>query len=69
LLLDPVTTHAGRGGHGMGMIFCNRIMQSFGGGLRIESAVGEGTTVTMRFPGIRGRVQSGVGEARDNGAI
>jgi hypothetical protein len=44
-------------------------MQSFGGGLRIESAVGEGTTVTMRFPGIRGRVQSGVGEARDNGAI
>ncbi|CAB3642570.1 response regulator receiver sensor signal transduction histidine kinase [Paraburkholderia sp. GV068] len=69
LLLDPVTTHAGRGGHGMGMIFCNRIMQSFGGGLRIESAVGEGTTVTMRFPGIRGRVQSGVGEARDSGAI
>jgi signal transduction histidine kinase len=69
LLLDPVTTHAGRGGHGMGMIFCNRIMQSFGGGLRIESAVGEGTTVTMRFPGLRGRVQSGVGEARDSGAI
>ncbi|MDR7008186.1 hybrid sensor histidine kinase/response regulator (plasmid) [Paraburkholderia strydomiana] len=63
LLLDPVTTHAGRGGHGMGMIFCNRIMQSFGGGLRIESTVGEGTTVTMRFPGIRGRVQDGVSEA------
>jgi len=63
LLLDPVTTHAGRGGHGMGMIFCNRIMQSFGGGLRIESTVGEGTTVTMRFPGIRGRVHDGVNEA------
>jgi signal transduction histidine kinase len=38
-------------------------MQSFGGGLRIESTVGEGTTVTMRFPGIRGRVHDGVSEA------
>jgi two-component system, response regulator PhcR len=58
LLLDPVTTYAGAGGHGMGMIFCNRIMQSFGGSLRIESAVGAGTTVTMRFPGLRGRLQA-----------
>jgi signal transduction histidine kinase len=57
LLLDPVTTHAGKGGHGMGMIFCNRIMQSFGGGLRIDSTVGEGTTVTMRFPAFKGRMQ------------
>jgi C4-dicarboxylate-specific signal transduction histidine kinase len=50
LLQDPVTTYAGAGGHGMGMIFCNRIMQSFGGCLRIESTVGAGTTVTMGFP-------------------
>jgi len=63
LLLDPVTTHAGRGGHGMGMIFCNRIMQSFGGGLGIESTPGEGTTVTMRFPARRGRLQDDAGEA------
>ncbi|CAB3698480.1 hybrid sensor histidine kinase/response regulator [Paraburkholderia rhynchosiae] len=62
LLLDPVTTHAGQGGHGMGMIFCNRIMQSFGGGLRIESTLGEGTTVTMRFPGSRGRIRDADGE-------
>ncbi|WP_025598569.1 hybrid sensor histidine kinase/response regulator [Burkholderia sp. WSM2230] len=62
LLLDPVTTHAGRGGHGMGMIFCNRIMQSFGGGLRIESTLGEGTTVTMRFPAPRGRLHDSAGE-------
>lgn len=57
LLLDPVTTYAGAGGHGMGMIFCNRIMQSFGGCLHIESALGEGTTVTMGFPGPKGRLQ------------
>ncbi|CAB3673625.1 Adaptive-response sensory-kinase SasA [Paraburkholderia sediminicola] len=53
LLLDPVTTYAGSGGHGMGMIFCNRIMKSFGGCLRIESTLGAGTTVTMGFPCLR----------------
>ncbi|HEY4296715.1 MAG TPA: hybrid sensor histidine kinase/response regulator [Paraburkholderia sp.] len=58
LLLDPVTTYAGAGGHGMGMIFCNRIMQSFGGCLRIESELGAGTTITMVFPGSKGRVQA-----------
>lgn len=58
LLLDPVTTYAGSGGHGMGMIFCNRIMQSFGGNLRIDSALGEGTTVTMGFPAPKGRLQN-----------
>jgi len=52
LLQDPVTTYAGAGGHGMGMIFCNRIMQSFGGRLGVESTVGEGTTVTMGFPNL-----------------
>jgi signal transduction histidine kinase len=51
LLQDPVTTYAGAGGHGMGMIFCNRIMQSFGGCLRVDSELGAGTTVTMGFPG------------------
>ncbi|MFB9127882.1 hybrid sensor histidine kinase/response regulator [Paraburkholderia dipogonis] len=58
LLQDPVTTYAGAGGHGMGMIFCNRIMQSFGGCLRIESTVGAGTTVTMGFPGFNSRMHS-----------
>ncbi len=49
LLQDPITTHAEEGGHGMGMIFCNRIMRSFGGGLEIDTTLGVGTTVTMRF--------------------
>ncbi|WP_345816468.1 hybrid sensor histidine kinase/response regulator [Paraburkholderia sp. PREW-6R] len=55
LLVEPVTTHAGSGGHGMGMIFCHRIMQSFGGSLRVESEPGEGTTVTMGFPNLKSR--------------
>ncbi|SOE99597.1 response regulator receiver sensor signal transduction histidine kinase [Burkholderia sp. OK233] len=58
LLLDPVTTYAESGGHGMGMIFCNRIMQSLGGCLRIESTLGAGTTVTMGFPSFRSRMNA-----------
>jgi two-component system, response regulator PhcR len=49
LLRDPVTTHAEDGGHGMGMIFCDRIMRSFGGSLSIDSVPGAGTTVTLGF--------------------
>ncbi|RZT41158.1 hybrid sensor histidine kinase/response regulator [Cupriavidus agavae] len=56
LLVDPVTTHAAAGGSGMGMIFCNRIMQSFGGGIRIASASGAGTTVTLDFPNFKNRM-------------
>lgn len=49
LLRDPVTTHAQDGGHGMGMIFCNRVMRSLRGSLKIESTWGQGTTVSMCF--------------------
>lgn len=55
LLVDPVTTHASAGGSGLGMIFCNRVMQSFGGGIRIESTSGAGTTVTLDFPSFKNR--------------
>lgn len=58
LLVDPVTTHAAAGGNGLGMIFCNRVMQSFGGGIRIESIPGAGTTVTLDFPNSKNRVHS-----------
>jgi two-component system, response regulator PhcR len=65
LLQDPVTTHAGAGGHGMGLIFCNRLMQSFGGNLRIESTSGVGTTITMGFPRFRGRMRADDKEPSD----
>ena len=38
------------GGSGWGLIFCNRVMQSFGGHLRVQSEQGCSTTVTMNFP-------------------
>lgn len=50
LLEDPVTTHADVGGSGWGLIFCKRIMQSFGGGVRVQSEVGKSTTITLDFP-------------------
>lgn len=53
LTVDPVTTHADSGGNGWGMIFCKRIMQSFGGGILIHSVPGASTTVTLNFPAAR----------------
>lgn len=53
LLTDPVTTHADAAGTGWGLIFCKRIMQSFGGGIVVNSAPGSQTTVTLNFPAIR----------------
>ena len=50
LLEDPVTTHADMGASGWGMIFCKRIMQSFGGGIRVESEMGKSTCINLDFP-------------------
>jgi two-component system response regulator PhcR len=50
LLVDPVTMHADSGGHGWGMIFCQRIMQSFGGNIDVQSVLGQSTTVALNFP-------------------
>lgn len=52
LLADPVTTHAHSGGSGWGLIFCQRIMQSFGGSIAVQSEPGLSTTVVLNFPAI-----------------
>jgi two-component system response regulator PhcR len=57
LLVDPVTTHADTGGKGWGMIFCQRIMQSFSGGILVHSAPNTPTTVTLNFPAIKNQVK------------
>jgi two-component system response regulator PhcR len=54
LLTDPLTTHAQSGASGSGLILCKRVMQSWGGGLEIESNSGVGTTVMLHFPYIKG---------------
>ncbi|WBY01992.1 hybrid sensor histidine kinase/response regulator [Ramlibacter tataouinensis] len=47
LTREPVTTRAG--GNGMGLMFCQRVMQAAGGSVRIDSTEGAGTTVTLEF--------------------
>jgi two-component system response regulator PhcR len=59
-LVDPVVTNAcviGIGiGIGIGVIFRNRVMQSFGERIRIASASGAGTTVTLEFQNFKDRI-------------
>ncbi|MGE3345875.1 MAG: ATP-binding protein [Ramlibacter sp.] len=49
LTREPVTTRAASGGNGMGLMFCQRVMQSIGGLIEIASTQGEGTVVTLYF--------------------
>jgi len=49
LTREPVTTRAEAGGNGMGLLFCQRVLQSAGGAVRVESTLGAGTTVTLAF--------------------
>ena len=49
LTREPVTTRAGSGGTGMGLMFCQRVMQAIGGSIEVQSTLGEGTQVTLFF--------------------
>jgi two-component system response regulator PhcR len=49
LTREPVTTRASAGGNGMGLLFCQRVLQSAGGSVRVESTLGAGTTVLLSF--------------------
>ncbi len=51
LLSDSSTpTAAACSSHGWGMIFCKRVMQSFGGAIEMRSEPERGTTVILKFP-------------------
>jgi two-component system response regulator PhcR len=49
LTREPVTTRAESGGNGMGLMFCQRVMQSIGGAIEIKSQLGQGATMTLYF--------------------
>lgn len=49
LTREPVTTRAGSGGTGMGLMFCQRVMSSISGAIAIQSTLGQGTAVTLSF--------------------
>jgi two-component system response regulator PhcR len=49
LTREPVTTRAETGGNGMGLMFCQRVVQAVGGEIAIASQLGEGTSVSLYF--------------------
>jgi two-component system response regulator PhcR len=49
LTREPVTTRAQSGGNGMGLLFCQRVMQSIRGAITIHSEPGAGTRVCLEF--------------------
>ena len=49
LTREPVTTRAGSGGSGMGLMFCQRVMQAINGSIQVQSTLGEGAAVTLYF--------------------
>jgi two-component system response regulator PhcR len=49
LTREPVTTRAGSGGSGMGLMFCQRVMQAISGSIEVQSVVGSGASVCLYF--------------------
>jgi len=49
LTREPVTTRADSGGNGMGLMFCQRVMQSINGSIEVRSTLGQGTTISLYF--------------------
>ena len=49
LTREPVTTRAATGGSGMGLMFCQRVMQAISGAIEVQSVPGEGASVTLYF--------------------
>ena len=44
---------SGKGGTGLGLATCKKIIEAHGGKIRVDSSLGKGTCFTLRFPAIR----------------
>lgn len=55
-----VVDEQGQGGTGLGLSLARDVMESHGGRIRVESAVGSGTTFTLKFPVIPSATNSPV---------
>ncbi len=49
-LFQPFTSAGKTGGTGLGLAYCRRVMQAFGGEIFCESVEGESTQFALRFP-------------------
>ena len=60
---DPINPGYGPRGTGLGLPLVRALMVAHGGDVRIESAVGMGTTVRLRFPDGPGEHSAGTSRA------
>jgi len=44
---------SGKGGTGLGLSFCRDVIEAHHGRIRVESAVGKGTAITLKLPAAR----------------
>jgi two-component system, CAI-1 autoinducer sensor kinase/phosphatase CqsS len=59
-LFDPYFTASKKGGTGLGLSYCKRVMQAFGGGISCSSVEGEYTEFVLMFPVVTpGELQAG----------
>ncbi|QBR01064.1 response regulator [Paraburkholderia pallida] len=54
-LFEPLRTAGNSAGTGLGLAYCQRAMQAFGGTITCHSQLGEFTQFTLRFPAIADR--------------
>jgi len=50
----PKADANGQGGTGLGLSMCREIIEAHHGRIRVESTVGQGTTMTLKFPRVDG---------------
>ena len=50
LARDPIGPPTGTGDHGMGLVFCQRIVSTLGGAMAVQSAPGDGAVIMLYFP-------------------
>jgi CheY-like chemotaxis protein/signal transduction histidine kinase len=56
-LFEPFRSEGKTGGTGLGLSYCLRVMQSFGGTIHCDSVQGEFTEFTMTFPALSAEAQ------------
>ncbi|NTW82623.1 MAG: response regulator [Chlorobiaceae bacterium] len=67
-IFDPFFTSGKKGGTGLGLAYCRRVMHQFGGEINCESVQGEYTEFTLSFPVVKTDELAGFHEQlyRDN---